>query len=181
MAEMPFFMVAKKEKQRAYLKLEDGNALSLTVFDTDGYSVDKGLKGFIYGERGVWRPGDTLFLSFILEDRLKVLPPNHPVIFELYNPQGVLYEKILKSKGTDGFYTFKIKTDKSVPTGNWSASCKVGASVFSKNIRIETVMPNRLKINVNIGDNKLVHAKSDQQLKIQTGIFVLFIVLAFDT
>ncbi len=167
-SEMPFFMVAKKEKQRAYLKLEDGNALSLTVFDTDGYSVDKGLKGFIYGERGVWRPGDTLFLSFILEDRLKVLPPNHPVIFELYNPQGVLYEKILKSKGTDGFYTFKINTDKSVPTGNWSASCKVGASVFSKNIRIETVMPNRLKINVNIGDNKLVHAKSDQQLKIQT-------------
>jgi uncharacterized protein YfaS (alpha-2-macroglobulin family) len=36
------------------------------------------LKGFIYGERGVWRPGDTLFLSFMLEDEKKVLASHSP-------------------------------------------------------------------------------------------------------
>ena len=64
--ELPYFVIAKKGKERAYLKLDDGSALSLTLFDTEGKTIEKGLKGFIYGERGVWRPGDTLFLGFIL-------------------------------------------------------------------------------------------------------------------
>jgi uncharacterized protein YfaS (alpha-2-macroglobulin family) len=161
--EMPYFVVAKKDQQRAYLKLEDGSSLSLTMFDTEGSMVEQGLKGFIYGERGVWRPGDTLFLSLILEDKLKVLPPNHPVVFELQNPQGLIYKKVLKAKGIDGFYTFPVVTDMNVPTGNWTAICKVGATVFTKNVRIETVMPNRLKINVNIGNNKVVNAMSATQ------------------
>jgi len=173
--EMPYFVVAKKAAQRAYLKLDDGTSLSLTMFDTEGSTVEQGLKGFIYGERGVWRPGDTLFLSFILEDKLQVLPPNHPVVFELQNPQGLTYKKILKSKGLDGFYTFPVATDINVPTGNWTAICKVGASVFTKNVRIETVMPNRLKLNVNIGNNKVVSAKGTEQFALHanwlTGAF----------
>jgi uncharacterized protein YfaS (alpha-2-macroglobulin family) len=164
--EMPYFVVAKKDQQRGYVKLDDGTSLSLTMFDTEGNFIEQGLKGFIYGERGVWRPGDTLFLSFILEDKLKVLPQNHPVIFELHNPQGILYRKMLKAKGNDGFYTFPVSTDVNVPTGNWTAICKVGASVFSKNVRIETVMPNRLKINLNIGNNKVVGTSGNEQFKL---------------
>lgn len=53
----------------------------------------KGLKGFIYGERGVWRPGDTLHISFILEDREKRIPDKHPVALEIYNPRGQFYTK----------------------------------------------------------------------------------------
>ena len=126
------------------------------MYDVAGVSVQKGLKGFIYGERGVWRPGDTMFLTFVLEDKLKSLPANHPVLFELYNPQGQLYRKQLSSKGMDGFYNFTSITDKNAPTGNWSAQVKVGAASFTKDIRIETIMPNRLKINVNAGDNLLI-------------------------
>ena len=51
-----------------------------------------GIKGYIYGDRGVWRPGDSLFLSFILEDKNNVLPADHPVIFTLYNSKGQLYQ-----------------------------------------------------------------------------------------
>lgn len=164
--EMPYFIVAKKDQQRAYLKIDDGAALSLTMFDTEGSPVEQGLKGFIYGERGVWRPGDTLFLSLILEDKLKVLPPNHPVVFELQNPQGLTHKKMLKAKGMDGFYTFPVVTDINAPTGNWTAICKVGSAVFTKNVRVETVMPNRLKINVNLGNNKVVSAKSTEQFSL---------------
>jgi len=72
----PFVLVAKSGSQRGYLRLEDGESLSLSNFDVGGEQVHKGLKGFLYGERGVWRPGDSLYLSFILEDRIhKVKSP----------------------------------------------------------------------------------------------------------
>jgi len=118
------------------------------------------VKGFIYGERGVWRPGDSLFLNFIMEDKQGSIPANHPVMFNLYNPQGQLYKRLFSNKSVDGFYSFKTATRMSAPTGNWNAEVKIGSIRFSKNIRIETIMPNRLKINLNIGDNKLITANA---------------------
>ena len=157
----PFLMVAKSGEQRGYLKLDDGSALSLSAFDISGEQVQKGLKGFIYGERGVWRPGDTLFLSFILEDKLNSLPKNHPVQFELWNPQGQVFRRITKTSSLNGFYNFTTTTDKTSPTGNWTAMVKVGGVSFSKTIKVETVMPNRLKIKLDFGTEKLSVAKKN--------------------
>ncbi len=158
----PFLMVAKAGEQRGYLKLDDGSALSLSAFDISGEQIQKGIKGFIYGERGVWRPGDTLFLSFILEDKLKTLPKNHPVQFELLNPQGQVFRKLMKTVGLNGFYNFTTTTEKSSPTGNWTARVKVGGVWFTKNIKIETIMPNRLKIKLDFGVEQLSVAHKEQ-------------------
>jgi len=158
----PFLLVAKTGKQRGYLKLDDGSALSLSAFDVSGEEVQKGLKGFIYGERGVWRPGDTLFLTFMLEDKLNTLPKNHPVEFELLNPQGQVFRKMVKTVGLNGFYNFTTTTEKSSPTGNWTARVKVGGAWFTKNIKIETIMPNRLKLKLDFGVDKLSIAHKDQ-------------------
>ncbi|HTD42136.1 MAG TPA: hypothetical protein VK671_16015, partial [Mucilaginibacter sp.] len=84
----PYLLVATHGAEKGYLKLDDGSSLPLSRFNVSGDEIQSGLKGFIYGERGVWRPGDSIFLSFILEDKLKTLPADHPVEFELYNPDG---------------------------------------------------------------------------------------------
>ncbi len=163
----PFLMVVKSGDQRGYLKLDDGSALSLSAFDVSGEQIQKGIKGFIYGERGVWRPGDTLFLSFILEDKLKTLPENHPVQFELLNPQGQVFRKMVKTAGLNGFYNFTTTTEKSSPTGNWTAQVKVGGVMFTKNIKIETIMPNRLKIKFDFGVEQLSVAHKEQSGKLE--------------
>ncbi len=153
--ETPFLLLAKTGSQRGYLKLADGESLSISNFDVQGESVSKGLKGLLYGERGVWRPGDSLFLTFILEDKLKLLPASHPVVFELQNPQGQITNRIVRSSGEHGFYTFATRTSQDAPTGNWTARVKVGGTNFSQLVKIETVKPNRLKINLDFGVDKL--------------------------
>ncbi len=147
----PFLLIASKGKEKGYLRLDDGSSLSLSMFDVSGEETKKGLKGFIYGERGVWRPGDSLFLSFILEDKLKALPESHPVVFELYTPENQLYERKVRTQSINGFYNFKTSTAQDAPTGNWLAKVKVGGSSYSKTIKIESIKPNRLKINLDFG------------------------------
>ncbi len=159
--EKPFLIIAQSDKQRGYLRVDDGSSLSLGAFDVSGDAVKKGLKGFIYGERGVWRPGDTLFINFILEDKQKLLPASHPVIFELYNPQGQLYSRHVKSTGINGFYSMALPTAQEVPTGNWNLRVKAGGIVFEKILKIETVKPNRLKINLTFPVNKLSASTQD--------------------
>jgi alpha-2-macroglobulin len=147
----PYLLVAKHGNERGYLKLDDGSSLPLSRFNVSGDLIQGGLKGFIYGERGVWRPGDSIYMSFILEDKLKTLPPDHPVEFELHDPNGKLYRRITQTHSLDGFYSFHSATEISSPTGNWSAKVKVGGAVFDKNVKVETIMPNRLKIGLTFG------------------------------
>lgn len=145
---VPFIIVAESEKQKAYVRVVDGEEQSVSRFDVGGKDIQKGLKGFIYGERGVWRPGDTLHISFILEDREKRIPDKHPVALEIYNPRGQFYTKMISTQGINGFYTFDVPTQTTDPTGLWNAYIKVGGTTFHKGLRIETIKPNRLKINL---------------------------------
>ncbi|MEY8631159.1 MG2 domain-containing protein [Bacteroides nordii] len=147
---VPFIVVAEAGKQKAYVRVADGEEQSVSRFDVGGKDIQKGLKGFVYGERGVWRPGDTLHISFMLEDRNNRIPDKHPVALEIYNPRGQFYNKLISTNGVNGLYTFAVPTRAEDPTGLWNAYVKVGGTAFHKSLRIETVKPNRLKINLQL-------------------------------
>lgn len=146
--EAPYLLVAEKNNQKGYLRLDDGSALSLSNFDVSGARLQNGLKGFMYGERGVWRPADTIHLGFILEDGASILPEDHPVILELSNPNGQLVQRKVSSQSVSGIYRFDFVTDKDAPTGNWMARAKVGGASFNKTVKVETIKPNRLKVDL---------------------------------
>lgn len=151
----PYFLFAKSGDQFGYLKIDDGSSLSLSNFNVAGSKIQKGMKGFIYGERGVWRPGDDIHLTFILEDKTKSLPESYPVIIELRNPQGQVVEKKVNTESLNNTFYFALSTDEQAPTGNWKAVVKAGGATFSKRLKIESVKANRLKIDLDFGKEKL--------------------------
>lgn len=141
-----FFAIIKKDKNTTYVKLDDGNSQSVSNFNVDGEALQKGLKGFIYGERGVWRPGDTIYLSFLLNDNSSRLPNTHPIKLKLSDPNGkVVYQKVQKYSDKN-HYKFAFKTQPNAPTGNYEAVISVGGARFYKSVKIETIKPNRLRI-----------------------------------
>ena len=143
---LAFFAVAENKGQKNYVKLNDGNALSVSKFNVSGTRLQKGIKGFIFGERGVWRPGDQIYLSFMLNDNANMLPANHPVKLELMDPFNKVVHREVTKNGLHNFFHFNIKTDENAPTGNWLAKVSVGGASFTKSLKIETIKPNRLKI-----------------------------------
>ncbi|MEP3837532.1 MAG: MG2 domain-containing protein [Algibacter sp.] len=153
------FAIVSKGKNRTYVKLHDGNSLSLSKFDVSGNRLQRGLKGYIYGERGVWRPGDTLHLTFMLNDRANPLPKNHPVKLEITDPNGKLVHKNVTTNSIDNFYKFTVTTSTEDKTGNYNAKVSVGGATFYKTLKIETVKPNRLKIKVDF-ENEILSNKA---------------------
>jgi uncharacterized protein YfaS (alpha-2-macroglobulin family) len=141
-----YFAVVKKDNNTTYVKLGDGNSQSLSNFNIDGAKLQKGLKGYIYGERGVWRPGDTLFLGFVLNDKASKLPASHPIKLKLNDPHGKTVYEAVQTYNPRNHYKFIAVTQPSAPTGNWEAVITVGGAKFYKSIKIETIKPNRLKI-----------------------------------
>ena len=159
----PFAVVAKAGGSTAYLKTTPGDERSVSRFDVGGATLQKGLKAFIYGERGVWRPGDTLHVNLLLSDKGKNLPEGHPVTLELYTPEGQFYSRKVQT-GVDGFYCYDIPTKADDPTGYWNATFKAGGSVFQKTLHVETIKPNRLKISTSYPD--ILEAGKKAQAKV---------------
>src|SRR5699024_2786569 len=120
------FVIAEKNKDFAYADLDAGKSLSMSKFDVSGNKLEKGLKGFIYTDRGVHRPGDTIHLTFALNDNGNPLPEEIPVKLEVRNAYGKLIQRKVISEGEESsmakalnrFYYFKIPTKSSDATGN---------------------------------------------------------------
>ncbi|MEP7268367.1 MAG: MG2 domain-containing protein, partial [Saprospiraceae bacterium] len=151
-SQTPYAIVVVDHESKGYLRLVEGSNLNTSAFDIEGQEVQKGMKGYIYGERGVWRPGDSLHLSFILNDNNSKLPAGHPVQLKLFDPQGKLMAQQIVNNPTGSIYSFPLKTSPDDITGTWRATVTAGGAVFSKSLMIEAIKPNRLKINFDAGD-----------------------------
>ena len=143
----PAFIVAKDDKgNKSVIKMSDGNALSYSRFSVDGEPVEKGVVGYAYTNRGVWRPGDEIQINLMLNDIDNQLPENYPVVLEVTDASGLLYAKQVNTKPLNGIYCFAVPTNPSDETGIWTARFKIGTNTITKNLRVETVKPNRLEI-----------------------------------
>ncbi len=161
----PFLAVARRNSERAYLRLDDGSSLNSSTFDVSGERIESGTRGMIYGERGVWRPGDSIYLTLILERSAEEARANAPVIFELYNPSGQLVEERAVVASAPQMYSLHTATAADAPTGPWRAVVRAGGTRISETIRVESVMPNRLKVELDFaGDPVPLHRDASATL-----------------
>ncbi len=152
----PALAVATDGHQFTYLRTKAGNALSYSRFDTKGIKAENGVKGYIYGERGVWRPGDTIFLGFVLKDENNTIPQGHPFTLRLFNAREKQVYNTTGHYTGASLYTFRIPTRSDDPTGVWNVRIKLGGNLFTKRIRVENIKPNRLKITLEAKDGDML-------------------------
>ena len=152
--------IVTKGEDKSYLSFMYGTALSLSSFEVDGNASRKGQKGFIFGERGVWRPGDDIHLTFVSMLDEGVLPAGHPVTASLCNPQGQTIFTQVNNDGHDGMYSFTFTTSPDAPTGNWEAVVTAGDQTWRKTVKIETVKPNNIVIDLKLNDKPAIPASS---------------------
>ena len=147
--EEPAFVIAQLKQERAYLRLQQEDALPLGRFAVAGSEAPAGIRGAFFAERGVWRPGDTVFLHFVLEDRAGVLPADYPINFTLTDAQGrVVSQRNGVRAAGHGLYPLTVTTGAEDVTGNWTARVEAAGQTYTRRLMIESVKPNRLAISL---------------------------------
>ncbi|MBE9469531.1 MAG: hypothetical protein IMY72_14590 [Bacteroidetes bacterium] len=155
-----YYIEAESDGQRSVVKFNEMQ-WNTSGFDVGGINEYKpGTKAFMYTERGVYRPGDEVNVSVIAKHQSNKFPSNYPLTLELQNPQGKKVYTINNKKNQGGFYNFKIQTKQSDPTGNWTARIKIGNKSFTHTVKIETIVPYRLKVKLKT-KTKVISYKTD--------------------
>ena len=159
LTSVPFLVVAsstttneysENNEDVGYLKVNKAQAISTSHFNVGGKVVKDGVKAQIYTERGVWRPGDDMFITVAIEDKTDQIPDDHPLMLELFNPKNQRVSVQVNAKPIGGLYAFKIATQEEDETGSWKVVASLGSLKFDKNITIEMVKPNHLKMNMEL-------------------------------
>ncbi|WP_020398394.1 alpha-2-macroglobulin [Kordiimonas gwangyangensis] len=151
---MPAAVVAETDKgDYAFLSL-DGTALDLSDRGTSGRHADGPLDAYVFTERGIYRPGETVHLSAVLRDMRAVAVPNLPLTFKVFRPDGM---EALKTKLTGdqfGGYAYEQKLSLGARTGQWRAAFYADDEdkpVGDARFMVEDFVPERLSATLEAG------------------------------
>ncbi|MCK5149095.1 hypothetical protein KAR48_20230 [bacterium] len=144
------YVMSSSNRGIALMKLNH-KAWQINNFDVSGASAGQsGNNAYIYTDRGVYRPGDTIHLSAICRSNNAPPPERQPVKLTVSNALGQLVMEKQQPAGKAGHLYFEIPTEADDPTGSWNATLSYGGSKFNAELRVETVTPNRIKISMDI-------------------------------
>lgn len=161
------YVVAHEGDHSAYLSMDEYKSLPVSEFDVEGAKSINGLKSSIICDREVWRPGDTIFSNIFLFNQQVALSENFPITIELINPDGikVFNEQLLNS--VMGQYHIAIPSSANYITGRYALQCKIANQTVQKSVWIETIRPNRIKVQVTMPPLKCANL-NNSNLQIQT-------------
>uniref|UniRef100_Q07N25 Alpha-2-macroglobulin domain protein n=1 Tax=Rhodopseudomonas palustris (strain BisA53) TaxID=316055 RepID=Q07N25_RHOP5 len=151
----------------AFLSLKS-NAFDLTDRGVSGRAVPAGADAFVYAERGVYRSGETVYLTALLRDGQGKAVTGAPLTLVVERPDGVEFRRaILPDQGAGG-RSLTLPLNSAVPTGTWRVRAFTdpkGASVGDTTFMVEDYVPDRIEFDVTSKD-KLIKAEVPVELKV---------------
>jgi hypothetical protein len=161
--DRPFAVVAQLKNDMSFLALHE-TRIPMGDLDIAGVGhLGSGYEAYVYTDRGIYRPGDTAHLAWILRDQKRRTPDEFPLTLRIQEPEGRTFAEARVTSGTAGAgqYTFEIPDW--APTGPYRVSLHVDdrTVVGHASLRVEEFIPERMKVGVELlvggGRKDLVH------------------------
>jgi len=159
----------KRARQISAIEQQALSFLSLTkaAFDLSDRGVGgrlskNSMDAFIYSERGVYRPAESINLVALLRNQLAEAILQFPLTMRLYNPANqVVIEKVIKPQ-QDGAYLINIPLSKQARTGRWRFALFTDADSANElgtySFLVEAIKPPRIASTM-IADTVLIPNK----------------------
>lgn len=143
----PALLTAFRKGDYNFVKLT-GPALDLSEHKVSGRSLQTELDVYLYPERGVYRPGETVYMSALVRDAKAVAQGDIPLTFVTKKPDGTELSRQTLSGDIYGGYQFEIPISEAARSGNWYVSAFLDdedTSVGFANFQVEDFVPQRIR------------------------------------
>jgi uncharacterized protein YfaS (alpha-2-macroglobulin family) len=163
----PALLTVSGEKgDYAFLSLKT-SAFDLSDRGVTGRTVPAGADAFVYAERGVYRSGETVYLTALLRDGQGNAVTAGPLTLVVERPDGVEFRRaVLPDQGAGG-RSLTLPLNSAVPTGTWRVRAFTdpkGASVGETTFMVEDYVPDRIEFAISSKDKQI---KSDAPVELK--------------
>ncbi len=139
-------------------KGDDFNFLNLSDYRIESSRFDVGGKddmqgkydAFMYGDRNLYRPGETINLSGIVRILTQDLPREMPVMIKVSNPRGTKVSEIRRILNEEGSFEIQYPTQPTALTGEYRFDLYTGNDLFLSTYltSVEEFVPDRMRLNL---------------------------------
>jgi uncharacterized protein YfaS (alpha-2-macroglobulin family) len=149
------------EKNTPYMiTVENGNDFSFLLLgqmgiDTSGLDIGgaalpaKGYSAYVYGERDIYRPGETVNGIAIVRDSNLKAPDPMPLILRHKDPKGRMSKTMKDNVSAAGLLPFTISIAAYAPTGYHTLEVVAGETIIGQyRFQVEEFVPDRIKVAI---------------------------------
>ncbi len=117
----------------------------------EGRTPPKAVDIYLTGERGVYRPGETVYLTALARDAQARALKDLPLVLIIERPDGVEFARSLLQDQGEGGYSASIQLTKTAQRGTWRAAIHTdpqAASLAEIPFLVEDFLPERLDLGI---------------------------------
>lgn len=158
----PAMIVARTAEDFTYLPF-NSTRVNTSRFEVGGKrSNSTGLDAFIYPERDIYRPGETIHFSVILRDQQWRSPGELPVKMKFLQPNGKELKTFRKTLNAEGSLEAEVALATEAITGSYTLEVYTSNDVLlgSQTFSIEEFVPDRIKVETKLDKPFLVPGQS---------------------
>ncbi len=159
--------VSGEKTDYAFLSLKS-SAFDLTDRGVSGRVVPAGADAFVYAERGVYRSGETVYLTALLRDGQGNAVTGGPLTLVIERPDGVEFRRAVLADQGAGGRSLTLPLNSAVPTGTWRVRAFTdpkASSVGETTFMVEDYVPDRIEFELSSKDNQ-IKADAPVELKV---------------
>jgi len=148
----PAMVIAKTAEDFNYLPFSS-TKVNLSRFEVGGKRNNPtGFDAFVYPERDIYRPGETLHFSVILRDQQWRSPGELPLKLRFLQPNGKEFKAMRKTLNAEGSLESELPIPESAITGSYILQVLTSNDVLlaTQNFSVEEFVPDRIKVNAQL-------------------------------
>ncbi|MEO8404483.1 MAG: MG2 domain-containing protein [Chitinophagaceae bacterium] len=158
----PAMVIAKTGDDFNYLPFNN-TRVNTSRFEVGGKRNNpSGFDAFVYAERDIYRPGETVNFSVIIRDRKWKAPGDVPLKLKFLLPNGKELRSFRKSLNEEGSVEGSVDIATSAITGSYTLEVYTSTDVLlaSKSFSIEEFVPDRIRVNTKLSKEFLREGES---------------------
>ncbi len=158
----PAMIIAKTGDDFNYLPFND-TRINTSRFDVGGKRMNPtGMDAFIYAERDIYRPGESVRFSVILRNSEWQSPGDIPLKFKFLYPNGKEFKSFRKNLNEEGSMESTIDLPVSAITGTYNLEVYSSNDILlsTQNFMVEEFVPDRIKVTATLDKKELAPGQS---------------------
>lgn len=147
--QRPYMVIVERGNDFSFLLLNQ-SAIDTAGFDVGGAEVSKGgYSAYLYGERDIYRPGETVKGVAVVRDRSLQPPPAMPLLLRHKDPEGNERGTIKVNMNEHGMAPFALAVPSYARTGHHMLELLAGDEVIGQyRFQVEEFVPDRIKVEI---------------------------------
>lgn len=160
----------QKNGDVSFLPLTSKARIAVVSSSTRDYLTGGDCEAFLFTDRGIYRPGETVFIQGILRERKFNAPKPFPTVLHIYGPDGKEVTSVSVTPRADGSFSHEFTVKESMRTGGYrfvlTTPGKHGITLGQRRVSVESFVPPQIKVNLDNVPETLTYGTSNFTAKV---------------